>query len=85
MSTTKYFQWHHEKCVSYKGEGLEVGLLSDKPTEGNSGVFYLDTMENEEDACYFTTLDIAQDAINAMDNGWNELWDIKLSDYLPIG
>ena len=80
----KYFQYHPEKCVAYNGEGLEVGLLSGETTEGNSGVFHLDTMDNATEACAFTTLNIAQDAIAAMDNGWNELWNIKLSDYIPI-
>ena len=72
----------HESCVPYEGEGLEVGLLSDKPTPGNSGIFWVSTVENEDDACYFTTMDIADGAKDAMIAGWSDLWKIDLVGYV---
>ena len=65
-----------------RGHGLEVGLLSDTPSQGNRGIYWLDTLEDETSACHFTTMDIAQDALNAMESGLNDLWSINLSDYI---
>ena len=42
--------------------------------------FWVDTVGNEEDACYFTTMFIAEDTKDAMIAGWSDLWNID-----PVG
>lgn len=76
---------HHDLCKEHESEGIEVGLLSDNPSSShNSGFFWVGTVENEGDACYFTTSSIAGDAMDAMNKGWNDLWSINVMDYIPI-
>ena len=59
--------------------------MSDNPSSSqNSGFFWVGTVENEDDACYFTTSSIAGDAMDAMNKGWNDLWSINVMDYIPI-
>ena len=65
-----------------RGHGLEVGLLSDTPTKGKTGIYWLDTLEDETSACHFTTMDIAEDALAAMESGWNDLWSIDVGKYI---
>ena len=65
-----------------EGEGLEIGLLSDTARQDKSGVFWLDTVEDETSACHFTTMDIAEDALDAMESGWNDLWSIDVGKYI---
>ena len=65
-----------------KGEGVEIGLLSDTPNRERSGTFWLDTFEDETSACYFTAMEIAEDALNAMESGWNDLWSIDVSQVI---
>ena len=65
-----------------KGDGPEVGLLSDTANRGRSGTFWLDTLEDETSACYFTTMEIAKDALDAMESGWNDLWSIDVGQVI---
>ena len=65
-----------------EGEGLEIGLLSDTSRQDQNGVFWLDTVEDETSACHFTTMDIAEDALAAMESGWNDLWSIDVGKYI---
>lgn len=65
-----------------KGGELEVGLLSDTPNRERSGTYWLDTLEDETSACYFTTMEIAEDALIAMESGWNDLWSIDVGQAL---
>ena len=75
-------QRNHEACSLNKEDGREVGLLSDSPKRERSGTFWLDTFEDETSACYFTTMEIAEDAMDAMEAGWNDLWSIDVGQYI---
>ena len=65
-----------------EGEGLEIGLLSDTSRQDKNGVFWLDTIEDETSACHFTTMDIAEYALAAMEAKWNHLWSIDVGKYI---
>ena len=73
------FQKNHEACNGNKDNGIEIGLLCDTPNQGKSGTYWLDTVENEKSPCYFTTMEIAKDALDAMESGWNDLWSIDVT------
>ena len=56
-----------------------MGSLIGTPTPENSGSFWLDTVENADEGCSFTTLSIADGVREIMDDGWNDLLNIDVT------
>jgi len=71
--------YKHEACNTVEGVGIEVGSMSNT---GNSGIFWLNTKDTDDNACYFTTGSIAANAMDAMGNVFKDLTKIDISKYI---
>ena len=60
-------------------KNVEVGSLTEGITSDNSGIFWLGTTDETDDACFFTTSSVPDEKMSPMVKGYNDFF----SNYLP--